>query len=308
MKRLADWWFAPAPAERLAALRIAIGGFALCYTVARLPDLVAVARLPPSSFHGVGIANVVGAIPPNAVLAAAIATCALLVAFTLGFAHRYLAPLAALALIWTCSYRSSWGQLFHTENLRALHGVALASAPAADVSAVRRRSARIAPAGYGWPIKLLVALTAATYVIAGLAKLRLSGATWLDGDQLRAQIAIDNLRKALLGDATAPFVTVVLGHPLWLAIGSIAAIAVELGAPIALLGGRLARGWAVAAWGFHVTVVLTMNIWFPYPLFGFAFLPLLPLERPFQRVATWVAAAVSRVRSPEVSRRRPSDY
>ncbi len=288
MKRLADWWFAPAPAQRLAALRIAIGAFALCYTVARVPDLVAVARLAPSSFRGVGVANVVGVLPPNAVLALAIATCVLLAAFTLGVAHRYLAPIAALALIWTCSYRSSWGQLFHTENLMALHVLALSLSPAADVWAIRRRSPCVAPAGYGWPIKLLVALTAATYVIAGLAKLRLSGASWLDGDQLRGQIAIDNLRKALLGDATAPLATVVLGHPLWLAIGSAAAIAVELGAPIALLGGRLARGWALAAWGFHVTVVLTMNIWFPYPLFGFAFLPLLALEAPIQRAAGYL--------------------
>ncbi len=298
MKRLADWWFAPAPAERLAALRIAIGGFALVYTVARLPELVAVAQLESSSFHGVGIASATGVLPPSAVLAIAIATCVLLAAFTLGVAHRYLAPVAALALIWTCSYRSSWGQLFHTENLMALHVLALAVSPAADSWALdgrrgsidARRGARVSPTGYGWPIKLLAALTAATYVIAGLAKLRLSGATWLDGDQLRAQIAIDNLRKALLGDATAPLATVVLGHPLWLAVGSVAAIAVELGAPIALLGGRIERGWAVAAWGFHVTVVLTMNILFPYPLFGFAFLPLLPVERPFRWVAAWVAA------------------
>ena len=54
---------------------------------------------------------------------------------------------------------------------------------------------------------------------------------------------------------------------------------IELGAPLALLGGRIARMWAWRAWGFHVGVVLVMNIWFPYPLVGIAFLPLFAAER-----------------------------
>jgi hypothetical protein len=57
-------------------------------------------------------------------------------------------------------------------------------------------------------------------------------------------------------------------------------IALELGAPIALLGGRVGRLWAFGAWGFHVGVVLLMNIWFLYPLLGLAFVPLLSAERP----------------------------
>ena len=60
-------------------------------------------------------------------------------------------------------------------------------------------SARAIRAIYGWGIKLLVALTAATYVLAGIAKLRLAGMTWLDGEQLRNQIAVDNARKVLFG-------------------------------------------------------------------------------------------------------------
>ena len=56
-------------------------------------------------------------------------------------------------------------------------------------------------------------------------------------------------------------------------------LVVELGAPLVLVHRRIAAIWAFAAWGFHVGVVLVMNIWFPYPLFGFAYLPLFAVER-----------------------------
>jgi hypothetical protein len=42
--------------------------------------------------------------------------------------------------------------------------------------------------------------------------------------------------------------------------------------------------WAIAAWLFHVGVVLLMNILFPYALFGFAYLPLVELERPLGKL------------------------
>ena len=134
-------------------------------------------------------------------------------------------------------------------------------------------------AGYGWAIRLLAMLTAATYVMAGVAKLRLGGLAWLDGELLGNQIAIDNLRKALLGAPTAVFATPLLEHRDALTIVSVVTLVVELGAPLVLLHRRIAAMWALSAWGFHVGVVLVMNIWFPYPLFGFAYLPLFEVER-----------------------------
>ena len=280
--RLARWWFAPAPAERLAALRIAIGGFAAIWLIGRLPELIAAARWPASQLAAVGVIRVLRApLPPAAVIAIAVATIALLAAVTAGVMFRIAAPLAAAGLLWTLSYRSSWGMVFHTEDLVVLHVIALACAPAADAWTLggAGRDRRGAPdAGYGWAIKLLAALTCATYLLAGIAKLRLAGLDWLDGGQLRNQIAIDNLRKALLGAATAPLAGPLVAHPVALAAASLATLAVELGAPIALLGGRAARGWIAAAWGFHAAVVLAMNVWFPYPLSGVAFLPLIAAE------------------------------
>lgn len=287
--RLGEWWFAPAPAERLAALRIAVGGFATVWLCARLPELAAMARSPASQLAAVGVVRVLRApLPPGAVIAIAGATIALLAAFTLGVAYRITAPLAALGALWTLSYRSSWGMVFHTEDLLVLHLVALALSPAADawaVGAPRARGDR--GAGYGWAIRLLGALTCVTYLLAGIAKLRLAGVHWLDGAQLAHQIAVDNLRKALLGAATAPLAAPLVAHPAALGILSIAALAIELGAPLALLGGRAARGWAAAAWAFHAGVILAMNVWFPYPLCGVAFLPLLAAERVVGAPVRW---------------------
>lgn len=280
MKRLSDWWFAPAPAERLAALRILIGGYALVWVLLRLGEFAGVAQYGKSHFQPYGVVRVLDTpLPVSLVVALAIATCVLLVAFIAGIAYRVVAPLAAIALLWTITYRNCWGMPFHTENLMVLHVIALASAPAADGWAVGAKRRGVAAAGYGWAIKLLCALTAATYMLAGIAKLRIAGVEWVDGELLRNQIAIDNLRKAVLGDGIAPLAHLVLDHPKALVPFSALSLALELGAPLALLHRRIGYVWALGAWGFHVGVVLLMNIWFIYPLAGIALLPLLPAER-----------------------------
>jgi hypothetical protein len=276
------WFFAPAPAERLAAIRILVGLFAFGWVTARLVELHRVASLS-TGFRPYGLARIVDEpLPPEVVLAIGIATSVLMALFVLGVAYRVIAPIAAIALTFTLCYRNSWGTPFHTENLLVLHVIALAIAPAADVWALGPR--RTSATGYGWPLKLMLALTASTYLLAGIAKLRLSGVAWIDGETLRNHIAIDNLRKLLFGDPIAPFATTLLEHPNILAGFSVMSIALELGAPLSLLHERLGRWWAAGVWGFHVGVVLLMNIWFPYPLFGFAFVPLLAVERPLARM------------------------
>ena len=282
MKRIADWWFAPAPAERLAAVRIIVGTFALAWVLIRIREGYAVAQLPAENFRPTGVVLLLEApLPPDLALAISIATAVLLGAFVVGFRFRVLAPLAAVALLWTLTYRNSWGMIFHTENLLVLHVIALACAPAADAFAIDRRPAQPAAIGYGWVLKLMVALTVVTYVLAGIAKLRIAGMDWIDGEQLRNQIAVDNLRKALLGDSIAPLATQFLDHPSEFTVFSIMTLVLEFGSPIALVGPRLGRLWALAAWGFHLGVVLLMNIWFLYPLCGVAYVALLRAERPF---------------------------
>ena len=252
--------------ERLRVLRAAIATFACVYTALRLHELWAIAHLPAAHFEPTGLAWFV--MPPVVVMAIACATVVLLAVFAAGWRARVVGPLAALGFALVFSYRSAWGQIFHTENLVALHLIALAIASWIDD-----------PKG---AVRLLALLTVATYVLAGIAKLRLAGLAWMDsvdGAQLRNQIAVDNLRKALLGGGTAPLATVLLDHPAAFGPLSIATLVLELGAPIALLGGRYAVAWVTASWAFHLGILLVMWIVFPYPLLGFAYLPLLPVER-----------------------------
>ena len=288
---LAAWWFAPAPAERLAALRILIGGYAFLYLWVRFGEFLSVSRLPVAQWKGIGVTSWTGHVPGEVVIVLVVATMIALGAFVLGVGYRFVAPIAAVLLLFVTTYRNSWGMVFHTENLLVLHVAALALSPAADAWSIDRWRGwtRASTAGYGWAIKLLVALTAATYMLAGIAKLRIAGLGWIDGELLRNQIAIDNLRKALLGDAVAPLATQFLEHPRLFTAFSALTVALELGAPIALVGGWFARLWALAVWGFHLGVVLLMNIWFLYPLVFVAFLPVFHCERP-------IAWAIRRVR------------
>src|SRR5262249_51171653 len=191
-------------------------------------------------------ARVLGApLPAAAAAVIAVATAVLLAAFAAGYRFRATGPAAALGLLWVTSYRNSWGMVFHTENLLVLHALALACAPAADAWSLdaRRRPAAPPAAGYGWPIQLAAALTAAGYVRAGIAKLRRAGFAWLDGELLRNQIAVDNLRKALLGGRIAPLAIPILDHPSAFTIFCALTLAIELGAFASLLGGRVARMW-----------------------------------------------------------------
>jgi hypothetical protein len=61
-------------------------------------------------------------------------------------------------------------------------------------------------------------------------------------------------------------------------------VTVELGAWVALLGGRWRTAWVVAAWLFHVGVLALMAILFAYQLSGVAFAPFFRLERLAARV------------------------
>jgi hypothetical protein len=269
-----------APPERLAVIRILVGLFAVGWVWLQLGTLDALANLPAKQFSPQGIVKLLDApLAPWLVAAIAVATIALMAAFVVGIAYRVVAPIAAIALLWTLCYRNSWGSPLHTENLLVLHVLVLAVAPAANAYAYRSY-AKPSAIGYGWAIRLLAALTVATYLLAGIAKLRITGFDWIDGEVLRNQIAIDNARKLLLGDSPAWLATLFLEHPGALTGFSALSLAIEVGAPLALLRDRVGKLWAAAAWGFHVGVVLLMNIWFLYPLVGLAFLPFFRVERP----------------------------
>jgi hypothetical protein len=282
------WLVAPAPAARLATLRILVGVYATAWAGVRLPAHLAHADQAAARWQPVGVLAPLGSPPADwAIVLVAAATPLIGLLFVAGWRYRAIGPLFAAAMLVLATLDSSWGQVFHTEHLLVLHLLVLAVAPAADVLATGRRPMTPPPAAdgrYGWPVRLSAVVVVVAYVIAGIAKLRIGGLDWLDGDTLRNWVAHDNLRKAVLGDSYSPIGTNLVGHAWLFPPFAVLTVTVELGAWVALLGGRWRNVWVVGAWLFHLGVLAVMAIVFPYQLSGVAFAPFFRLEGLAHRV------------------------
>jgi len=283
------WFFHGAPPERLAALRLLVFGFAFVYLLGGAGLLLKCVAFSPAAFRPVGPVTLLdGPLPPAAAVTSwllAVGSCG---AAALGARWKLSAPIAATLLLWVTSYRNSWSMTFHTENLLVLHAIVLAFTPAADAwswDAKKRpvSQARVTSFGaaglYGWGIRAVSVITVLAYLVAGVAKLRVAGIDWASGDALRSQIAYDALRKMELGSIHSPLAGFAVSLPWLFPPLAWLTFAFELGAPVALLGGRWALVWCATAWCFHVGVLALMAIVFPYPLAGCAFASFFPLER-----------------------------
>lgn len=290
MNRLNRWLMAPAPATRLAALRWLIMGYATLFLVARVASFWSATHRPAWQWRSVGVLSPLTSAPsPGVVQALFGVTLVLGVAATVGWRYRLTGPAFAVAFLLVTTHRLSWGHVLHTEHLVVIHVLILALTPAGVVWSLdaRRRgvpAGSSADADFGWPIRAMAVATVVGYVVAGVAKVRYGGADWLVGDVLRNQVAFDNLRKVLLGDIYSPLGGWAVRFDAVFPPIALATVAVELGAPLALLGGRLRTGWVLAAWGFHVGTVALMAIAFPYPLSGIAYAPLFAVERLPERL------------------------
>ncbi|MEM7154511.1 MAG: hypothetical protein AAF799_16810 [Myxococcota bacterium] len=273
------WLGPPAPASRLAAVRVAVVAFALAWTAGIASELLTRAQLDPSRFAPVGLAGLFGVVPPALVTTALVVVFGLGILALVGRGYRWSAPAFALTLTWLLSYRNSWGHMSHSEHLLVLHLWVLAFAPAADALRLRSTAPATAPSGrYGWPQRLLMVVTVSTYVIAGLAKLR-GGGSWISGETVRLHVATEVLRNDMIGTDAA-----LIGRPLLPFAGLFGAFAiftlvVELGAPLAVAAGRIRLAWVAAVWSMHLGIGLVMGIGFAYPLSGVAFAAFVPLER-----------------------------
>jgi hypothetical protein len=295
------WLLAPAPPERLAVLRVLVGGYAVVVLLVRPGALWSTGSLPPAQWAPVGPLWWLAS-PPSPGVARLLLVATLLagVAFVAGWRWRLIGPLFAVLFLAATTYRVSWGQVLHVDHLPVLHVLVLGFVPAAAAWSVdaRRRPAAPAPhPRFGWPVRVLAVLTVVTYVLAGWAKLRNGGVDWIAGDVLRNQVAYDNLRKVLLGDVHSPVGGYLVRFGWFFPPLAVLTLVVELGAPLALLGGRLRTWWAATAWVVHVGIVVLMAITFPYPIAGIAFAPLFRVERlgraaghAWQRRGRWRAA------------------
>lgn len=299
MSALDRFYFKRMPARRLAGVRVYVGLYAAVYLLVRLPHLLGFAAYDAAFFAPVGVASLLDVpLPPLLYQGLVALTVALSWAFLFGVAHRWLAPVFAASLLFVLTYTNSFGKILHTDNMLVLHVAILALASSADsLSLDARRSAPSSPHWrYGWPVQLLCAVTAAVYLLAGIAKLRHSGLAFFDGENLRNYIAFDNVRKAELGSVSSPIGPALLAYTGVFALLAWVSLALELGAPLALFHRPLGRAWAVAVMAFHLGVLALMAIAFAYPLSGAAFAAFFDLERmPLPRLGRGSAP-----RSPEL--------
>jgi Vitamin K-dependent gamma-carboxylase len=287
-----------APAERLGALRVLVGLFAVIYLLIRTVAMVSEPH--QAAFRPAGVAKLLSAPVPGWVLIVSfVLTIATGLCFTAGYRFRATGPAFAALLLWTLSYRNSFGMIWHTENLIVMHVAILAfsgAARAVSLDACRAPGEAAPSKSFGATIQLINLVTVLAYVLAGVAKLRVSGLDWTNGDILRNHVAYDNLRKLLLGDSYSPLGAWAARH-VWLFKPFAAlTIVVELAAPVALYGGRLAKLWVLAIWSFHAGVLALMWILFPYQLSLVAFAGFFHTERLFPTAFARLRRLFQRVR------------
>lgn len=282
--------FAPVPPERLGWLRVLLGGYATFSLWGRIGELSKVAHSPPEMFKPLGVTTLLEG-PLNPALHDNLVVLAVVlgVFFTLGAMYRVTGPAFALLVLFLLTYRTSWVQIYHSDNLMTLQILALGLAPQAgevrsvDALWLRPGSALRPdrkPWEWMWPVALLCTVTTTAYVIAGLAKAQAGGIGWSIGDNLRNQVAYDTLNKELLGHFGRSMARELYAHPGWLVPASIVSFWAELGAWTALVDRRLGMVWSFVAFGMHHGILMVMGIAFGYPLSGVPFLPFFPVERP----------------------------
>ncbi|MEM7380507.1 MAG: DCC1-like thiol-disulfide oxidoreductase family protein [Bacteroidota bacterium] len=282
-------WFVPVAPERLALLRIATGLFCLWYLFSRYDMLQRMIR-NTDAFEPVGILSwMERPLEPNTFWWISLLLIGLNLCFILGWKFKITGPAFALLALLFFTYRNSWSMIYHNRNALVLHMLILALVASADAwsldsSNKRRKGLRKKEASwkYGWPIMLICSVTVGSYFLSGVAKLAGDLALeWANGSAMRSQVAVDAIRKSVLGAETAPLFNVIYRHTwLFLAMG-IFTFLVELGAPLALLNKRLGRLWAVLTFGMHWGIFFIMGITFRYQMSGLIFLSFFEPEKLF---------------------------
>jgi len=121
---------------------------------------------------------------------------------------------------------------------------------------------------------------ASTYFLAAVAKLKGPlGRRWASGEALRAQVAVDGLRKELLGAGASPMSYRLYDQTRLFGLLAAGSLVLEAIAPTTLADRRAGQMWALNAFAMHWGIFALMGIRFRYQMSGVAFAPFFAIER-----------------------------
>ena len=285
-----DFWFEPAPATRLALLRICLGALIVSFLGPEYDSFIKIARhTDPRLFAPVGVV-IHGIIPVGMLIWLQNATLLLAVMFTLGLWHRITGPLFSGLFLWLMCYTQSWSMIYHSDNLVVLHAIILGVTRSADVLSLDALFRDLRHPGavktervgweYNWPIKLMCSLVVCAYFLAATAKLTAPlGLQWATGQNLRWQMAVDGIRKELLGFRPNPLSYAIYDKVALFTLLAGGSLCLEFFAPLALFNRRFGWIWSINAFMMHWGILAVMHITFHYQLSGVMFLGFFPVER-----------------------------
>lgn len=303
LKTLRNRWFIRVAPQRLALLRIATGCFSLWYLLSRFDMLQKMAGSDIGTFDSIGILNWMNEPLSEGVFWWITVVLILLnLLYIIGWKFRFTGPAFAVLALLYFTYRNSWSMIYHNRNALILHIVILGLVASADAlswdSRKKARKGHASPKAhwqYGWPIQLICAVTVGSYLLAGIAKLAGGLALqWANGSAMRSQIAVDAIRKEMLGSEAAPLFNALYEHTwLFLAMG-ILTFVLELGAPLALVKKRWGMVWAALTWMMHWGIFFIMGIRFRYQMSGLIFLSFFDIEKLLPRLKKVLAGTSSK--------------
>ncbi len=282
LARVGQWWFAPLPRGRIAALRTAVYGFVLLDVFYFRPWVIEHGNVPGELYKPLFIGRILP-LPTPTPLVVRVVQVALVVtaiaALTKWFPRVIGFAVFALYLEWMV-IAFSYGKVDHD---RLAFLVALAVLPTAGPA---RWGDRTPDPAAGWALRCIQVAVVFTYFGSVFAKLRFGGVNWPTGSTLMRAV----IRRGTW--LTDPLVN----HPAVLKAAQFVLMAFETASPLLLVGGWIGRAMLITAVTFHLVTFAGIEIMFwPHVLCLLAFVPLERLDpRAWRSKMTAATAQPSR--------------
>ena len=246
----------------------ALGAFRICFGLFTLwlgpPPIRGLVDLPDATYSPPpGLSQIWGGWPPEIVLVGLdVAWIALAVAVTLGWRTRVSSAALTVVTVVSSSILFSTGKIDHTV-FTALLPLFCGLAGWGDALSLdeRRRAPRagVQPTSRSWPLATLAGLLAVGFFTAAMPKI---AGGWLDpGSQAAERYFRDDLLLRDRTDLLAPAAARIDSAIAWELL-DIGTVAFELGIAIAVLNTLWFRRGLMIAVGFHIGVLMVMNISF----------------------------------------------